>query len=146
MNFAFYSLWTSSIIAWSRSRVNTRFFWWIGGKEGDTFSLCTMIQVYPRHVFMAPSKYIPVIFKKSCKCLVDHQVSKGTNPGHSIRLGVVEKHLFKPLNRLYHHSVFFYVHGLEVVVHLHHSYVAFARSHLISAQLPYSIIYRELDL
>ena len=76
---------------------------------------------------------------------MDHRVSEGTNLGRSIRLGVVEKYLFKPLNRLCHHPVFFYVHGLEVVVHLHHSYVTFVRSHLISAQLPYSIICRELD-
>ena len=82
---------------------------------------------------MALSKYFLVIFKESYKCLVDRRVGEGTNPGHSIRLGVVEKYLFKPFNELYHYSVFFYIHDLEVVVHLHHSYVAFACDHLISA-------------
>ena len=94
---------------------------------------------------MAPSEYIPVIFKKSCKCLANHGVGEGTNHGRSIRLRVIEKYLFKLFNGLYHCLVFFYVHGLEVVVHLHHSYVEFACGHLISKQLSYSIICREFD-
>ena len=76
---------------------------------------------------------------------MDHRAGEGTNPGHLIRLGVVEKYLFKPFNGLCHCLVFFYVHGLEVVVHLYHSYVAFACSYLISAQLSYSIIGKEFD-
>ena len=94
---------------------------------------------------MALGKYIPVIFEKSCKCLVDRQAGEGTNPGSLIRLRVVKKYLLEPFNGLCHRPMFFYVHGLEVVVYLHHSYIAFACSHLISAQLPYSIICRELD-
>ena len=94
---------------------------------------------------MTPSKYIPVIFEKSCKCLADCRAGKGTNPGNLIKLGVVKMYLFKPFNKRCHRPVLFYVHGLELVIHLHHSYVAFTRSHLISAQLPYSIIYGEFD-
>ena len=94
---------------------------------------------------MAPSKHNPVILEKSCKCSADCRAGEGTNLGSLIRLGVVKKYLLEPFNGLCHYLMFFYVHGLEVVVYLHHSYVAFACSHLISAQLPYSIICRELD-
>ena len=82
---------------------------------------------------MALGKYIPIIFEKSCKCLVDCRASEGTNPSHSIRLGVIERYLFKPFNGLYHCPVFFYVHSLEVVIHLHHRYGVFTHSYLISA-------------
>ena len=98
-------------------------------------------KVYSWHVFVAPSEYIPIFCEKSCKCLA----GEGTNPGHSIKVGVIEKYLFKPFNGLYHYPMFFYVHGLELVIHLHHNYVAFACGHLISAQLSYSIISKEFD-
>ena len=82
---------------------------------------------------MAPGKYILVISEKSRKFLADRKASKGTNLYCLVRLRVVKNYLFKPFNGLYHRLVFFYVHGLEVVIHLHHSYVAFMCSHLISA-------------
>ena len=41
--------------------------------------------------------------------------------------------------------MFLYVYGLEVVIHLHYSYVAFTGGYLIFAQLPYSIISGEFD-
>ena len=94
---------------------------------------------------MAPSKHIPVILEKSYQCLADHWASEGTNPRCPIIPEVVKKYLFKPFNGLCHHSMLFYVHGLKVVVHLHHSYIAFMRSYLMFLQLPYSIICRELD-
>ena len=94
---------------------------------------------------MAPSKHNPVILEKSCKCLADCRAGEGTNLGSLIGLGVVKEYLFKPFNGLHHHLVFFYVHCLEVVIHFHHSYVAFAYGYLISMQLPYSIIGREFD-
>ena len=43
------NLQTSSAIARSRSWVNTRFFWWMGGKEGDTFNLA----LWPKGRFLA---------------------------------------------------------------------------------------------
>ena len=44
MKLASYSLRTSFAMARSRSEANTRFFCRMGGKEGDTFSLCTMTE------------------------------------------------------------------------------------------------------
>ena len=70
---------------------------------------------------MAPGKYILILFEKSGESQVDRQTGEGTNLDSSIRLGVVKKYLFKPFNRLCHRSVFLYVHGMEVVIHLHHS-------------------------
>ena len=94
---------------------------------------------------MAPSKYITVIFKKSYKRLANRWAGEGTNSGHSIRLGVVKKYLFRLFNELCHCPMFFYIHGLEVVIHLHHSYVAISYGHLISTEISYSIIGREFD-
>ena len=50
-----------------------------------------------------------------------------------IQMASFLKYLFKLFNGLYHCPVFFYVHGLEVIVHLHHNYVAFACGHVIFA-------------
>ena len=102
-------------------------------------------RVYSQHVFVAPSEHIPVIFEKSCQCLVDRRAGEGTNPCCLIISRAVEKYLFKLFNGLCPRLVFLYVHSLEVIVHLHHSYIAFTCSYLISAQLPYSILCRELD-
>ena len=44
MKSASYNLRTSSVIARSRSWANTRFFWQIEGKVGNTFNLCTMTE------------------------------------------------------------------------------------------------------
>ena len=81
---------------------------------------------------MALGKYIPVISEKSCKCLADCQAGEGIDLCRLVRLGVIKNYLFKPFNRLCYRPVFFYIHGLEVVVHLHRSYVAFTCNHLIS--------------
>ena len=94
---------------------------------------------------MALSKHIPIIFEISYERLADHRAGEGTNPSCSIKVGVVEMYLFKPFNGLHHRSVLFYVHGLEMIVHLHHSCIAFVCNHLIFAQLSCSIVGREFD-
>ena len=81
---------------------------------------------------MALGKYIPVISEKIRKCLADCQAGEGIDLCYLVMLGVVKNYLFKPFNGLCHHPVFFHIHGLKVVVHLHCSYVAFMFSYLIS--------------
>ena len=82
---------------------------------------------------MAPSEYIPITSEKGRECLTEREISEGSNFGCSVELGVVKKYFFKLLYRLHRLVVFFYVHNLEVVIHLHHGYVAFVCSHLIFA-------------
>ena len=81
---------------------------------------------------MAPSEYVPIIPEKSCERLANRGISEGSNFGHSVKVGVVKEYLFKLLYWLHRHSVYFYVHRLEVVIHFHHGHIAFARGHLIS--------------
>ena len=105
----------------------------MGGKEGDTFNLCTMT----KGSILSMSSWLqantsPIISKKSCEHLADRGISEGSNFGHSVKFGVVKKYHFKILNGLHRHLVFFYVHGLEVVIHFHHGHVAFVCGHLIS--------------
>ena len=82
---------------------------------------------------MASSEYVPIIYEKSCERLTDRGIGEGSNFVRSVKFGVVKKYLFKLLNELRRHLVFFYVHGLEVVIHFRHGHVAFAYGHLISA-------------
>ena len=82
---------------------------------------------------MASSEYVPIISEKSCERLTDRGIGEGSNFVRSVKFGVIKKYLFKLLIGLRHHLVFFYVHGLEVVIHFHHGHVAFACGHLISA-------------
>ena len=81
---------------------------------------------------MALGEYVPIISEKSCERLANRGISEGTNFGCSVEIRVVEKYFFKLLYGLHRGAVFFYVHSLEVVIHFHHGYVAFACNHLIS--------------
>ena len=86
-----------------------------------------------------------ILLEKSRERLEDRRSGKGANPSCSFWSGIVKKYLFKFLNGLRHRSMFFYGHGLEMVVHLQHSYVALVCSHLISKQFSNFIINREFD-
>ena len=87
--------------------------------------------VYPGHVLMALGEDISITFEKSREHLADHGISKGSNLSRPVKFRVVKKHLFKLLYRLHRPSMFFYAHGLEVVIHFHNGYVAFVCGHLI---------------
>ena len=86
-----------------------------------------------------------ILLEKSHEHLEDRRFGKGANPSCSFWSGIVKKYLFKFLNRLRHGLMFFYVHGLEMVIHLQHSYIALVCSHLISKQFSNFIINREFD-
>ena len=86
-----------------------------------------------------------ILLEKSHERLEDWRFGKGANPSCSFWSGIVKKYLFKFLNRLRHGLMFFYVHGLEMVIHLQHSYIALVCSHLISKQFSNFIINREFD-
>ena len=94
---------------------------------------------------MALGEHVPIISKKSFECLADRGISEGSNIGCSVKFGVVKKYLFKLLYGLCRHPVFFYAHGLEVVIHFHHGHIAFACGHLISVLLSHSIVGRKLN-
>ena len=94
---------------------------------------------------MAPGKYVSIAPKKSRECLADCGTGEGSNLGCSFTVRVVKKHLFKFFYGLRRYSVFFYAHGLEVVIHFHHGYVTFACDYLISSQLSHSVVGRKLN-
>ena len=94
---------------------------------------------------MAPGEYISIASEKGYELLMDCGVREGSNFGRSIRIGIVKGYLFKFLYRLRHHLVLFYFQGLDLILHFHHGYIAFTRSHLTSAQLSHSIVGRELN-
>ena len=94
---------------------------------------------------MAPSEYVSVASEKGYELLTDCGISEGSNFGCSVRIGIVKGYLFKFLYWLRHRPVLFYIQGLDLILHLHHGYIAFTRGHLTSAQLSHSIVGRELN-
>ena len=85
------------------------------------------------HVLMAPGKYVSIAPEKIHECLADRKTGEGSNLGCLFMVQVIKKHLFKFFYGLCRHSMFFYAHGLEVVIHFHHGHVTFACGHLISS-------------
>ena len=94
---------------------------------------------------MTSGRDILILLEKIRERLADQYTGKNADPSYSFWSRIIKKYLFKFFKELRHRPVFFYVHGLEMIVHLQHSYVAFACSNLIPTQLSYSIISREFD-
>ena len=129
---------TSFVFARSRSWANTRFFCRTGGKEGDTFSLCTMTDgsiLGMSSWFQANTSW----FSLRKATITRWTVGLARMP--MVHLVIVLEPLYKFRPRL----LFLYAHGLYMVVHLRHRNIAFARSYLISSQFPYSILSREFN-
>ena len=132
-------------MAWSRSGANTRFFCQMRGKEGDTFSLCTMTD----GSIPGMSSWVQV---NMSQLLLRKAVSSWWTAGLARVLILVVRSWFESSRNTSSNfstgsviSVFFYAHCLEVVVHFHHGHITFACGHLISSQLPHSVVDRKLN-
>ena len=143
MNSASCNLQTSFAMARSRSWVNTHSFWWIEGKVGETFNLCTMTKR------LIPGMSLWLQAKTSWFSLRNDvsawRTGEGVDPSRSFRPWVIEKYLLQSFNRFCDCLLFFNVHVLQVVVHLQHCYVALSCCHLVPTYLSYSILGGEFD-
>ena len=82
---------------------------------------------------MATGKYVPITLEKGYGLLADRGISEGSNFGCSVKIRIVKGYLFKFLYRLHHHPVLLYIHGLDLILHFHHGYIAFTCDHLTYA-------------
>ena len=94
---------------------------------------------------MTPGEYVSIAPEKSYELLMDCGVRECSDFGRSIRIGTVKGYLFLFFYWLCHRPMLFYIQGLDLILHLHHGDIAFTCGHLTSAQLPYSIVGRELN-
>ena len=76
---------------------------------------------------------------------MDWHTSEGADPSRSLGPRVIKKYLLQFFNGFYDHPLFFYAHGLQVVVHFQHCYIALACYHLVPTYLSYSILGGEFN-
>ena len=67
------------------------------------------------------------------------------DPSHLLGPRVIEKYLLQSFNGLCNRPLFFNAHGLQVVIHLQHCYVALACCHLVPTYLSYFVLNGEFN-